>query len=229
MRNAECGMRNKKSARGTRHSARGTPHSALDSAGLCVLLTLGWSGVACAQDAVPVPPLDAGILLTFHPICVHFATALTVFGLVLDWIGSLRGQARWQQTGRLSFFAGVVAIGLAVLSGWIEQELPRPTSAFDAQIHNVLFYHEYLGYGLLGVFVVLAVARLRIHDRLPSLFVILSALGLAGLIVQGYLGGELVYRYGAGVRAVQVLSTQQAGCGQKKAPVERSGAVSVGD
>jgi len=222
-------MRNKKSARGTRHSARGIPHSALDSAGLCVLLTLGWSGVACAQDAVPVPPLDAGILLTFHPICVHFATALTVFGLVLDWIGSLRGQARWQQTGRLSFFAGVVAIGLAVLSGWIEQELPRPASAFDAQIHNVLFYHEYLGYGLLGVFVVLAVARLRIHDRLPSLFVILSALGLAGLIVQGYLGGELVYRYGAGVRAVQVLSTQQAGCGQKKAPVERSGAVSVGD
>jgi uncharacterized membrane protein len=203
------GMRNKK-------SRICILHAAFCDVGLFVLPNLGWSGVACAQDAVPVPPLDAGVLLTVHPVCVHFATALTVFGLALDWIGSLRGQARWQQAGRLSFFAGVVAIGLAVLSGWIEQELPRPASAFDAQIQNVLFYHEYLGYGLLGVFIVLAVARLRIDDRLPSLFVILSAFGLAGLIVQGYLGGELVYRYGAGVRAVQVLSTQQAGCGQKK-------------
>ncbi|MBI3799674.1 MAG: hypothetical protein HY268_22220, partial [Deltaproteobacteria bacterium] len=43
-----------------------------------------------AQDDVLVPPLEVGILLTFHPICVHFALALTVFGLVLDWAGSWR-------------------------------------------------------------------------------------------------------------------------------------------
>jgi uncharacterized membrane protein len=171
-----------------------------------ILSTLTWPGVAHSQDDVPVPPLEEGVLLIFHPICVHFAIALTIFGFVLDWAGSLRQQTQWQQAGRLSFFAGVVAIGLAVLSGWIEQELPRPASAFDAQVQNILFYHEYLGYGLLGFFLVLAVARLRMHDHLPTLFVILAALGLVGLIVQGYLGGELVYRYGAGVRAVQVLS-----------------------
>ena len=178
--------------------------------------TSGWVSVAPAQDDVPVPPLEAGPLLIFHPVCVHFATALTIFGLVLDWVGSWQRHADWQQAGRLSFFAGVVALGLAVLSGWIEQQLPRPASAFDTQIQDVLFYHEYLGYGLLGLFLVLAVARLRIQNRLPTIFVILAVLGLLGLVVQGYLGGELVYRYGAGVRAVQILSHQDANNEEKK-------------
>ena len=185
---------------------------------LLTVLFLSHVAVTYAQDDVPVPPLEAGALLTFHPICVHFATALTIFGLVLDWAGSWRQQGQWQHAGRLSFFAGVVAMGLAVLSGWIEQELPRPASAFDAQIQDLLFYHEYLGYGLLGVFLVLAIARSRIRARLPAVFVILSVLGLAGLVVQGYLGGEMVYRYGAGVRAMQILSSGHADSEQKKAP-----------
>lgn len=192
-------------------------------------LVLSWSGFVYAQDNVPVLPLEAGALLTFHPICVHFAIALSVFGLILDWAGSLRQQASWQQAGRLSFFVGVVAMGLAVLSGWMEQQLPQPASAFDSSIESMLFYHEYLGYSLLGFFVALAVARLQIPSRLPALFMILSGLGLAGLIVEGYLGGELVYRYGAGVRAVQILSQERTDSRQKKAPAEETGAVDIGE
>jgi len=183
---------------------------------LFILLSLYWLGIVYAQDPVPVPPLETGALLAFHPICVHFAIALSVFGLLLDWIGSLRQQTPWQQAGRLSFLAGVVAIGLAVLSGWIEQQLPQPASVFDTQIENILVYHEYLGYGLFGFFIALAVARLQISSRLPALFMILSGLGLAGLVVEGYLGGELVYRYGAGVRAVQILSAGRTNDEQKK-------------
>src|SRR5713226_5531232 len=146
-------MRNKRSQlQSPTPAPRSLTRRLLTSDSLLVLLTLGWSGVVYAQDAVPVPPLEDGVLLTFHPICVHFAIALTVFGLLLEWAGNWRRQFYWQQAGHLSFFAGVVAIGLAVLSGWIEQELPRPVSAFDAQIQDILFYHEYLGYGLLGVF-----------------------------------------------------------------------------
>jgi len=187
---------------------------------LLALLLLGATGLTYAQDDVPVPPLRAGTFLTFHPVCVHFAIALTAFGLILDWLGSWRRHPPWQYAGRLSFLAGVVAIGPAVLSGWVEQELPRPASVFDAQMQGVLLYHEYLGYGLLGFFLALAVVRLRLPGRLPAAFVVLSALGLAGLLVQGYLGGEMVYRYGTGVRAVQVLSSRPAGGEQKKAPGE---------
>jgi uncharacterized membrane protein len=183
-----------------------------------MVLFLCWPASGQAQDDVPVPPLEAGTLLTLHPIFVHFATALTIFGFGLDWLGSARGRDLWQQAGRLSFLAGVTAIGLAVVSGWIEQQLPRPASAFDDQIQHLLSYHEYMGYGLLGVFLMLAVVRLRIHTHLPAMFVVLAVVGLIGLAIQGYLGGEMVYRYGAGVRAVQVLSEQLKDSGQKKAP-----------
>jgi uncharacterized membrane protein len=177
-----------------------------------------------ANDEVPVPPLEGGFLLVIHPIAVHFAVALTSFGLILDWVGALRQERPWQDAGRLSFFAGVVACGVAVLSGWVEQQLPRPASAFDPQIARLLFYHEYGGYGLLGLLLFLSVVRARLAYRLPVFFVLASFLSIGGLVVQGYLGGEMVYRYGAGVRAVQVLSHQGQDGQQKKAPAGTTGA-----
>lgn len=168
----------------------------------CVLTVgFGW-----ADDGVPVPPLDAGLIVLLHPVCVHFAIALVVFGVLLDCGGSLGGRRDWQQTGKIGFLAGVGGVGLAVLSGWIEQQLPQPGSVFDPQVGELLFYHEYGGYVLLGFFIILLVARLQIREQLPLLYIILAGMGLIGLTIQGYWGGEMVYRYGAGVRAVQVLS-----------------------
>jgi uncharacterized membrane protein len=172
----------------------------------------------CAQERISFSALEEGPLFIFHPIVVHFAIALTLFGFAVDWLGSLRGQMYIQQIGRACFLAGVIALGLAVVSGWVEHTLPRPVSVFDEQMRNVFFWHEYLGYGLFALFLVLAVVRLRIQARLPMTFVLLGTLGLVGLVIQGYLGGELVYRYGAGVRAVQVLSERLGVSEQKKAP-----------
>ena len=179
-----------------------------------------------AQDGAPVPPLDAGLVLTLHPVFVHFATALTVFGTVLDGLGSVRQQPRWQDAGCLCFYAGVVGIGLSVLSGWIEQQLPQPNSAFDTQIQDLLIYHEYLGYGLLGFFIILTVIRAQIDGRLPIFFLLMVGLGLGGLIVQGHWGGELVYRYGTNVRAVHILSEQNTALKTKTASKASSESVS---
>ncbi|MGE0825649.1 MAG: DUF2231 domain-containing protein [Candidatus Binatia bacterium] len=191
--------------------------------GLLILLFIGcWITSAFGQDEVPVPPLEEGALLIIHPIAVHFAIALTFFGCGADWFGHRSGQLTWQITGQRSFLAGVAALGAAVLTGWIEHELPRPSSAFDSQINNLLFYHEYGGYVLLGMFIVLAVIRVRVAPPLPLAFLVLTTVGLVGILVQGYTGGEMVYRYGAGVRAVQVLSQQQSKAEQKKASEESS-------
>ncbi len=163
-----------------------------------------------ADEGVPTPPLDAGLILTLHPAFVHFAIALTVFGVLLDCGGSILRNREWQRAGQIGFFVGAGAVGLAVLSGWIEQQLPQPSSVFDPQVQELFFYHEYGGYILLGFFAILSVARLQINAQLPLLYMILAGLGLIGLTIQGYWGGEMVYRYGAGVRAVQVLSEAAA-------------------
>ena len=193
---------------------------------LLVFSFICWTTRVYAQSDVPVPPLEEGALLIFHPVVVHFAIALTCFGAVLDWCGSLGKQSIWQQTGKICFLAGIVTVGLATLSGWIEHELPRPPSAFDVPAQNVLFYHEYGGYALTGFFLVLAIFRIGMSERLPLFFILLSGVGLVGLLIQGYLGGELVYRYGTGVRAVQVLTSQLPVTEQKKAPEETSEAES---
>ncbi len=178
----------------------------------CVLTAgLGW-----ADEGVPAPPIDSGLIVPLHPVCVHFAIALIVFGLLLDCGGSLSGRRDWQQAGQIGFFAGVGAVGLAVISGWIEQQLPQPNSVFDHQVGELLFYHEYGGYVLLGFFIILLVARLQMRGPLPLLYIIVAGMGLIGLTLQGYWGGEMVYRYGAGVRAVQVLSETAAEASAKK-------------
>ena len=158
----------------------------------------------------------------FHPIAVHFAVALSCFALVLDWIAHWQRRTEWQFAGRLCFFAGVLALGLTVGSGWVEQLLPRPASAFDVQIESLLFYHEYGGYAVLGFFVILAVIRLRLTGPPPLPLLVGATVGVLGMLVQGYIGGELVYRYGAGVRAVQVLSEQRQEHEQKKASEKQS-------
>ena len=180
----------------------------------CLSLTVGlFVGMviqSLADEGVPLPPLDAGLILTLHPVFVHFAIALIVFGVLLDCGGSILRNREWQRAGQIGFFVGAGGVGLAVLSGWIEQQFPQPSSVFDPQVQELFFYHEYGGYILLGFFVILTVARLQINAQLPLLYMILAGLGLIGLTIQGYWGGEMVYRYGAGVRAVQVLSEAAA-------------------
>ena len=167
---------------------------------------LGLPSLALASGDAPIPPLESGLILPLHPVCVHFAVALVVCGVLLDCVGSLTGNRAWQHAGRLGLFGGVGGVGLAVLSGWLERRLPQPDGAFDAQIRDLVWYHEYGGYLLFGFFLLLAAIRWQIKDRLPAAYMVLALAGVCGLGVQGYWGGELVYRYGAGVRAVHVLT-----------------------
>ena len=83
-----------------------------------VVLFVGMVTRSFADGGVPVPPLDAGLVLTLHPIFVHFAIALIVFGVLLDCGGSILRNRDWQRAGQIGFFAGAGAVGLAVLSGW---------------------------------------------------------------------------------------------------------------
>jgi uncharacterized membrane protein len=150
-------------------------------------------------------PIDAGLVLVVHPIFVHFAIALTIVAVLLDAVGRWQGSETWQQAGQLNLSLGVGGVALAVVSGWFENQLPRAQGPFEAQARKWLEYHEYLGFGLLGLFICLLIWRWRIQGQVPVSFLVLALLGVIGMAAQGYLGGEMVYRYGVRVRAVEVL------------------------
>jgi uncharacterized membrane protein len=150
-------------------------------------------------------PIDSGLVLVIHPIFVHFAIAMTVVAVVLDAVGRWQDRVTWQQAGRLNLSLGVGGLALAVVSGWFENRLPRVPGPFAAQAGQLLAYHEYLGFGLLGLFAFLLIWRWRVQGQVPISFLVLALLGVIGLAAQGYLGGEIVYRYGVGVKAVEIL------------------------
>ncbi len=151
------------------------------------------------------PPIDSGLVLVTHPIFVHFAIALTITAVLLDALGMWQDREMWQQAGRLNLSLGVGGLALAVVSGWFENQLPRVEGPFEDRVRELLTYHEYLGFGLLGLFVFLLIWRWWIQGPIPISFLILALLGVMGIVAQGYLGGEIVYRYGVRVKAVEVL------------------------
>ena len=66
-------------------------------------LVIGMVTQSFADAGVPVPPLDAGLVLTLHPIFVHFGIALIVFGVLLDCGGSIMRNRDWQRAGQIGF------------------------------------------------------------------------------------------------------------------------------
>ncbi len=150
--------------------------------------------------------MDSGWILVVHPIFVHFAVALTLVALLLDMVGAWQRSENLHWAAKLNLSLGVGGMVLAVASGWLESRLPRSETPFSPQAQGLLEYHEYLGFGLLLFFVLLLVWRWQIRRKPSWVFWVLASLGMLGMVVQGYLGGELVYRYGVRVQAVEFLS-----------------------
>ena len=157
------------------------------------------------RDGEPVRGLRAG-LRTFelpaplHPILVHFTIALTSASLVFEvaawWFAapSLRDAAWWT----IAF--SVVATVATVITG-ILARLGLPIEEGTAR--SYLRGHMLLGPLFFGLLLATAIWRANIWQDgrdAPVVYLATLAVTVAVMTVQGYLGGELVYRYGADVR-----------------------------
>lgn len=135
-----------------------------------------------------------------HPILVHFPIALFSTAVIFGLLSVLLRKEflRQAETWLLAF--GLIGGVLAAIAGlWNEEELIAggvPQAAFER--------HETLGLFTLIVFGILFV--LRIGEGKPwvprnwRFYVALAVAGLILLGATGFFGGELVYRYGAGVQ-----------------------------
>lgn len=140
-------------------------------------------------------------LFPLHPRLVHFPIALLVTGSVL----ALAYMLYWRRPTLASvtwvlILLGWISVFFAVVTGLID----RNSAPQDSEISSLLSIHTALGFALIAVYGLMLYERLRSPDALDSpamrwRLIALAALGLALVLVDGWVGGTLVYKYGVGV------------------------------
>ena len=146
----------------------------------------------------------AGELRTpLHPAIVHFPLALLVLAVAGDGIAFVGGIQSLATTARWALSAAAVGAALAVLAGL--HDMHRATMSEEA--HHRVHRHMYVGLTLAGVIVGLTAWRWLAGVSALYLSAAVVSLGLAAL--QGWLGGELVFRDGVGVARRRGTAHQQ--------------------
>lgn len=136
-----------------------------------------------------------------HPLTVHFPIALLFTSVFFDLLGILTEKKQLSQTGWWLLILGLVGGAVAAGFGmWTEEQVEAsgvPEAAVDR--------HEAFALTTLAVFAALAVVRWRMRARWSSrdrvMYLCVAMVGLLLLGITGFYGGELVYRYGAGVES----------------------------
>src|SRR5437868_12631171 len=146
-----------------------------------------------------------------HPIFVHFTIALTSASLIFDALGFFFNRASLTAAGEWTL-VGAALMTLGTLSTGLTSATRAPVEEGEAR--SFLRAHMALGFIFYGLLVAIFFWRISLWQGGQSVsWVYLVALAFVSLVmtVQGYLGGELVYRYGVEVeQAYRELPEREA-------------------
>lgn len=134
-----------------------------------------------------------------HPILVHFTIALTSASLLFELLGKLTGVRELGVTAWWTLALGVAATVLTLATGTASR---MALDIGEGTARSYLRLHMALGPTFFGLLVGVAVWRgLLWRDGGSPGWWYLSALAVTSAVMalQGYAGGELVYRWGAEV------------------------------
>jgi uncharacterized membrane protein len=141
-------------------------------------------------------------LLPLHPRTVHFPIALSLVGVLFAALGLLRRRQAWISYGQVSLLFGWIGVLVAVVTGLIDQTAAPQTPEVTAVINQ----HITAGIALLVAIGLALYWPLR-NKRLWSEtgparwgYLALLAVIVALVLVEGWLGGRLVYTFGVGVK-----------------------------
>jgi uncharacterized membrane protein len=135
-----------------------------------------------------------------HPIIVHFPIALLTTAIVFEVIEMKTKRAVLRQAATWLLGLGFLGALAATASGIAAEEAAEGSGVPASAIET----HEFFAFVTLAVFaMLLAIRWLQSKRRLPDIPRVFLAIGLVGVVfigLTGYFGGDLVYRYGAGVQ-----------------------------
>jgi len=136
-----------------------------------------------------------------HPAVVHFALVLPALALLFHLMALFSHNNSYRKASNLLFFLGAISVLLAALTG----RLAGPDVAPLLSGEGRTLFNEHLETGYkLGLFYLLLILLKFIsifakNKIFRGLMAILMIAGVAGLFSQAQHGGELVYKYAAGV------------------------------
>jgi uncharacterized membrane protein len=167
-----------------------------------------------------------------HPIFVHFTIALTASSLIFDALGFFFDKASLTAAGGWTL-VGSALMTLITLSTGLTSSTRAPVEEGEAR--SFLRAHMALGLIFYGLLVSVTLWRLSLWQEGAGVtWLYLAAIAVVSLVmtVQGYLGGELVYRYGVEVeqayrelpeRDAQSARPEPASSSPRFAPTEKRG------
>jgi uncharacterized membrane protein len=129
-----------------------------------------------------------------HPMLIVFPIGLLATSAIFDVIGLLADNRTFHLVAFYMLAAGVIGGLIAALFGamdWLA--IPSRTTA-----KQVGLVHGAVNVVVVAVFIISGFVRRQI-DNPENLSLVLSVAGLVLLSFGGWLGGELVFRYGIGV------------------------------
>ena|SRR5437868_3345298 len=138
-----------------------------------------------------------------HPLLVHFPIALWTVAVAADVAGWISGQALWWMISFGSQALGVLMATLAMLAGFLDYlTIARHDPAQDTAVRHMMA----MSTAWLLFLVSLALRGVRATDlsaaAAPPGWATVAAIGgFLAMALGGWLGGQLVYRFGVGVRS----------------------------
>ena len=134
-----------------------------------------------------------------HPMLIPFPIGLLVFSLVADVIYLWRGNPVWESyIAFYTLLGGIIGAATAAIFGLIDW-----ATLTDRAAVKIANWHARVNVIGLVIFIISFYLRTtsgsKLIVNLPMLPFILSLIGVVGLAIAGYLGGELVFRHGVAV------------------------------
>jgi uncharacterized membrane protein len=146
-----------------------------------------------------LPPLNDHNLPypdTLHPIVVHFVIAMVLFAVLCDLIGAVNKNARLHEVSWWNLFFATLSIFIAIMFGQVEAGLAEPYTA----VAPVLNLHTIIGWSLSAILAAITawryILRSRDPQQVPIAYLGVSLVLVGIVVVQVYLGDELVWVYG---------------------------------
>ena len=145
--------------------------------------------------------MKASASIAGHPMLIPIPIGLWVFAFVADVMFIWRGNPAWKYVAYYCIVGGILGAALAAVFGLIDLLGIKDQKAFRVGLMHAGFNVAALVIFILNFYFRTAAGTQMLgHDS--SVPTALTAIGVLFLGVSGWLGGELVFRYGLGVEAL---------------------------